>query len=226
VDIIENDKPREKLLAYGVDSLADHELLAIHLRTGYQGKDVFEWARELLRKHGGWAGLAELSADDLIGKSTREPGFGEAKAAELLAVVEIGRRIASSRVARTPIHTPNDAFHVLNPILRGENQERFLVLSLDTRSRMIKLDVVFIGTIDHAVVHPRDVFAMALRRKAARIIIAHNHPSGDPDPSRDDEAITLRLIEGGKVLGIEVVDHLIIGEGQYVSLKERGVFIS
>ncbi|MCL2547928.1 MAG: DNA repair protein RadC [Symbiobacteriaceae bacterium] len=218
------EKPREKLIAYGADELSDAELLALVLRTGYKGKNVLAWSVELIQRHGGLSGLATLGVADLIGKKKIEHGLGEAKAAVLLAVMEIGRRVAKDQTSRQSLHTPQAVASYLYPLFRGENQERFLLLSLDVRTCLLKTDTVFIGTIDHAIVHPREVFALALRRGAARIIVAHNHPSGDPTPSKDDEMITLRLNEAGKILGVELLDHVIIGNGCWSSLKERGVF--
>ncbi|MCL2498298.1 MAG: DNA repair protein RadC [Symbiobacteriaceae bacterium] len=216
--------PREKLIAYGADHLSDAELLSLILRTGYAGKAVLDWSQELLQRHGGWSGLAQLTAEDFLNRKNPERGFGEAKTAELLAVIEIGRRIARGRLEQASLTTPDDAANLLYSIFKGVNQECFSVLSLSVRSRLIKADTVFVGTIDHALVQPREVFAYALRRGAAKIIVAHNHPSGDPTPSRDDEVVTLRLSEAGKLMGIDLLDHIIIGDGAYTSLKSQGVF--
>jgi len=218
------EKPREKLIALGAETLSDAELLALVLRTGYRGKNVLIWSMELLERHGGLSGLAALSSDDLCGKNKIETGFGEARASELLAAIEMGRRISQEQKKRESLQTPQSVAEFLFPVLRGINQEHFILLSLDIRNCLLKMDTVFIGTIDHALVHPREVFALALRRRAARIIVAHNHPSGDPAPSRDDEVVTLRLYEAGKLMGIDLLDHVIIGDGCWVSLKERGVF--
>ena len=215
--------PREKLISFGADCLSETELLALILRTGYKGKTVMLWASELLQKHGGLSGLAELTAADLCGKHTREIGLGPAKSAELLAVLEIGKRIARSPSKQTTIRTPKDADALLLPLLRGEKQEQFVVLSLDVRSCLIRCDTLFIGTLDQALVHPREVYALALRRGAARIIVAHNHPSGDPTPSANDKTVTIRLHEAGKVMGIDLVDHIIVGDGRTISLKAMGV---
>lgn len=217
------EQPREKLIAFGADFLSDAELLAIILRTGYKGKNVLQWSAELLDRYGGWAGLAQLNSEDLCGKEG-EIGFGPAKTAELMAVLEIGKRIAYSQPQKLSIRTPQDVEELLLPLLRDEKQEKFFLLSLDIKSCLIRYDVVFIGTIDQALVHPREVYARALKRGAARIIVAHNHPSGDPMPSYDDELVTRRLRDAGKLIGIELVDHIIIGNGRSVSLREMGVF--
>ena len=222
--MIINEGPRERVLAYGADTLEDHELLAVLLRTGYAGKNVLLWSRELLHKFGGLAGLANLSAEDLCHKKGRVMGFGPAKAAEVLAMLELSKRLALSQKKRSSVRTPTEAAEILLPILKGEKQEKFILLSLDVKSRLIHIDTVFIGTLDHALVHPREVFALALRRGAARIIVAHNHPSGEPTPSGDDEKVTLRLEQAGNMLGVYLVDHLIIGDGTAVSLKNLGVF--
>ncbi|MCE5197098.1 MAG: DNA repair protein RadC [Negativicutes bacterium] len=211
----QESKPRERLQAEGVKRLRDEELLAILLRTGYKGTDVMTLAARLLQTYGGLRGLVGLEYQQLY----QEKGLGKAKAAELAALLEIALRIAAPQ-DQLILTCPDEVAAFLMPLLRQENQEKFLVLSLNSKNQLIHQDVVFIGTLNSTVVHPREVFKSALQHAAAGIIVAHNHPSGDPTPSAEDMKVTQNLVEAGKVMGIPLLDHLVIGHGKWLSLRD------
>ncbi|HZW49629.1 MAG TPA: DNA repair protein RadC [Bacillota bacterium] len=215
----QESKPRERLEAEGVKRLRDEELLAILLRTGYKGTDVMSLAARLLNTYGGLRGLAKLDYRQL----RQEKGLGQAKAAELAALLEIALRIAEPD-ERIVLKSPEEVAAFLMPLLRHENQEKFLVLSLNSKNQLIQQEVVFIGTLNSTVVHPREVFKSALMHAAAGIIVAHNHPSGDPSPSAEDVKVTQSLVDAGKVMGIPLLDHLVIGHGKWVSLRDTKSF--
>lgn len=212
-------RPRERIETEGVEALQDQELLAIVLRTGYQGVDVLQLAQRLLLQYHGLQGLFQCSYPEL----RKEKGLGKAKAAELAAVIEITKRIAKPRISDT-LRNSDEAASFLMPFLRHETQEKFLVLCLNSKNQLLCMETVFVGTLNSTVVHPREVFQVALRQAAAGILVAHNHPSGDPNPSQEDIKVTKNLIESGKVMGIPLLDHLVIGHGKWQSLRELGIF--
>jgi DNA repair protein RadC len=215
------DAPRERLAALGPEALSDAELLALLLRTGAAGLSAREAAQALLRRHGGLRGLSRAALADLRGQT----GVGEAKAAALLAAFELGRRIASTRLRPgDAIRSPGDVHRHFHPLLRDAPHERFLVLLLDGRHRVIRPVLTSQGTLTASLVHPREVFAPALREPAAAVVLVHNHPSGDPTPSREDREVTARLAAAGELLGIPVLDHVVVAEHGYVSLREDGSF--
>lgn len=218
---IECDRPRERLESLGPEALSDVELLALLLRTGGRQADVLGVARDLLSRTGGLQGLARAEPRTL----GAAPGVGPAKSATLRAALELGRRLASGRLrAGSVIRSAEDVHRHLHPRLRHLSHERFLVLLLDGRHRLIRLEVVSQGTLTASLVHPREVFRPALREPAAALVLVHNHPSGDPTPSPEDREVTQRLARAGEILGVQVLDHVIVAERGYCSLREEGGF--
>lgn len=213
------DRPRERLLNQGVEALSNSELLAILLRTGTRGCSAVDLADRMLKQFGGIGKLLEADLHELIDL----PGMGLAKATQVKAAIELGRRVARlSRETSPRFLEPQDTADYLMDRLRFLRQEHFVVLHLDTKNRLIGEETVSIGSLDTAIVHPREIFKTAVKRSAASIICAHNHPSGDPMPSFEDIEVTRRLVEAGRILGVEVLDHVVIGENCYVSIKEKG----
>ncbi len=213
------DAPRERLASLGAEALSDAELVALLLRSGSARLSARDIAQALLRRHGGLRGLARAPLADLRGQR----GVAEAKAATLQAAFELGRRLASRRLRPgDAIRSPADVHRHFQPLLRDAPHERFLVVLLDGRHRVIRPVLTSLGTLTASLVHPREVFAPALREPAAAVILVHNHPSGDPTPSREDREITSRLAAAGDLLGIPVLDHVVIAEQGYVSLREEG----
>jgi DNA repair protein RadC len=216
------DAPRERLAGLGAEALSDAELVALLLRTGAARLSAREVAQALLRRHGGLRGLSRAVLPEL----RCQTGVAEAKAASLLAAFELGRRVASLRLRRgDPIRSPADVHRHFHPLLRDASHERFLVVLLDGRHRVIRPVLTSQGTLTASLVHPREVFAPALREPAAAVVLVHNHPSGDPTPSREDREITARLAAAGEILGIPVLDHVVVAEQGYVSLREDGSFV-
>ncbi len=214
------ERPREKLLQRGTEALSDAELLAIFLRTGIAGKTAVDLARELLDRFGGLRPL--LAADRNV--FCRAPGLGDAKYAQLQAVLEMGRRHLYERLARgEQLSSPGDTRRFLQARLGDYPFEVFAALFLDNRHRVIAFEELFRGTIDGASVHPREVVRQCLRHNAAAVIFAHNHPSGISEPSRADESLTRRLKEALDLVDIRLLDHIVVGDGEFTSLAERGL---
>ena len=219
-DLPSAERPRERLAAAGAGSLSNGELLAILLRTGVGGKSVVHLAEQLLADHGGLAGLMRLSFEELCSVS----GIGQAKAAQLKAAIELGRRLAvASPDDRPRINSPADAANLLMLDMGYLDQEHLRVILLDTRNRVLKIAEVYKGSLDTSLVRVGELFREAIRANAAGLILAHNHPSGDPSPSPEDLVLTRMVVEAGRLLSISVVDHLVIGQQRFVSLKERGL---
>jgi DNA repair protein RadC len=215
-----DDRPRERLEASGSGALSDAELIALVLRTGDRHNDALVVASELLNRHGGLRRISQANGAELA----RSPGIGPAKSASILAALEIGRRIERRKlVAGTAMRGPVDIFRHFQPNLRDLRQERFAVVLLDARHRVMRTEVVSQGTLTASLVHPREVFRPALRDAAAALVLVHNHPSGDPTPSREDREVTIRLSRAGEILGVRVLDHVILAERGYCSLREEGV---
>jgi DNA repair protein RadC len=213
------ERPRERLLSDGARSLSDAELLAIFLRTGVSGKSAVDLARELLARFGGLRPLLAAQRQTFC----EAPGLGSAKYAQLQAVLEMGRRHLHEQLDRgSPLLSPQHTGQFLQSRLRDYPYEVFAVLFLDNRHRLLAFEELFRGTIDGASVHPREVLKRALYHNAAAIILAHNHPSGVTEPSRADLQLTRRLIDALALVDIRVLDHFIIGDGDGVSLAERG----
>jgi DNA repair protein RadC len=218
-DFPQDEKPRERLVSNGPESLSNQELLAILLRTGTKSESVLQLSNRLLQKFEGLRLLKDASLEEI----TETKGIGSAKAVQIMAAVELGRRISNlSYDDRYIIRSPEDGANYVMNDMRFLSQEHFVCLYLNTKNQVLHKQTIFIGSLNASIVHPREVFKEAFRRSAASIICIHNHPSGDPTPSREDIEVTKRLVECGKIIGIEVLDHLIIGEKKYISLKEKG----
>ncbi|MFJ5715528.1 DNA repair protein RadC [Neobacillus sp. NPDC093127] len=218
-DFPQDERPRERFIQNGPQSLSNHELVAILLRTGTKDESVLQLSNRLLTH---FEGLRLLKAATLE-EMTEIKGIGSAKAIQILAAVEIGRRISNlSYNDRYVIRSPEDGAKYLMNDMRFLSQEHFVCLYLNTKNQVIHKQTVFIGSLNASIVHPREVFREALKRSAASVIAVHNHPSGDPAPSREDIEVTKRLVECGKIIGIDLLDHLIIGDNKFVSLKEKG----
>lgn len=210
------ERPVNRLREVGPQSLSTSELLACILQTG----DALHQALTLLTQVGGLEGLARAENCQLA----QVPGVGVGLAARVQAAVELGRRIAMQKPEDlVEIRAPNHVAEVLVPQLQYQEQELFVILYLDTRNRVVDQETLYRGTLNSSLVRAAEVFRGAVRRNCAAIIISHNHPSGDPTPSPEDVALTRRLVEAGKLLDVEVLDHLIIGRGRYMSLRERGL---
>lgn len=218
-DFPQDERPRERFIQNGPESLSNHELIAILLRTGTKDESVLQLSNRLLTN---FEGLRLLKAATLE-EMTEIKGIGQAKAIQILAAVEIGRRIANLNYTdRYVIRSPEDGANYVMNDMRFLSQEHFVCLYLNTKNQVLHKQTIFIGSLNASIVHPREVFREALKRSAASIICLHNHPSGDPAPSREDIEVTKRLVECGKMIGIDVLDHLIIGENKFFSLKEKG----
>lgn len=218
-DVPNSERPRERFVRDGAQSLSNQELIALLLRTGTKQESVLQLAERLISYFDGLRMLKDASIEEI----TSIKGIGEAKAIQLLAAVEIGRRITNLCYPdRYVIRSPEDCADFCMNDMRFLSQEHFVCIYLNTKNQVLHKQTVFIGSLNASIVHPREVFKEAFRRSAASIICIHNHPSGDPTPSREDIEVTKRLIECGKMIGIDVLDHLIIGEKKYVSLKEKG----
>jgi DNA repair protein RadC len=218
-DYPEDERPRERLIQDGPQSLSNHELLAIMLRTGSKEESVLQLANRLLTSFEGLRLLKDASVDEMMSIK----GIGSAKAVQIMAAVELGRRIHRLQYEdRYVIRSPEDAANYVMEDMRFLTQEHFVCLYLNTKNQVLHQQTIFIGSLNASIVHPREVFKEAFRRSAASFICLHNHPSGDPSPSREDIDVTKRLNECGKLIGIELLDHLIIGDQKFISLKEKG----
>lgn len=218
-DVPQDERPRERLLKEGAQTLSNQELIAIILRTGTVNESVLQVSQRLLRQFEGLKLLKDASVEEL----TKIKGIGKAKAVQLMASIELGKRFGRLNMDETyTIHSPEDGANYVMEDMRFLQQEHFVSLYLDTKNKVIHKQTVFVGSLNASIVHPREVFKEGLRRSAASIICFHNHPSGDPTPSREDIEVTKRLVEAGKIIGIDVLDHIVIGDRSYVSLKEKG----
>lgn len=217
-----NDRPREKMAANGAAVLTDAELIAILLRTGTAEKSAIDIASEMTADGGLYKRLAGITR---LNELTNIKGLGQAKAATVLAALEIGRRIASAKpIEKIHLSCPQDVADFLMPRLRYAAKEQFVVILLNNKNKVIGTEVVSEGSLSSSVVHPREVYAPAILHHAAAIMVAHNHPSGDPKPSIEDEEVTRQLLRSGKVLGIPMIDHVIIGDGNYYSFLDNEAF--
>lgn len=221
-ELPKEERPRERLVAHGAETLSNTELLAIILKTGTRKQSALSMARSILKQTEGLQHLNEISVHEL----TEFEGIGTGKASQVMASIELGKRVSQSLTLREcnlqTIKTPKDCFALLGHEMKYLEQEHFVVLSLDVKKKLIAKDTVFIGALDASLVHPREVFRTAVRRMASSIICAHNHPSGDAEPSLSDIMMTKQLIEASMMMDIPISDHVIIGGNNYSSLKAYG----
>lgn len=218
-DVPVEDRPRERLLSLGPSHLSNQEILAILLGSGTKKESVMELSNRVLMHFEG----IKLLSDATIEELTAIKGIGPAKGVLILASIEMGKRMSEYKPSeRYIIRSPEDGANFVMEEMRTLTQEHFVVLFLNTKNQIIHRQTVFIGSLNASIVHPREVFREAVKRSAASIICAHNHPSGDPTPSQEDIQVTRRLVECGKMIGIELLDHLIIGDRKFISLKEKG----
>lgn len=217
------ERPMEKMVKLGVDSLSDIELLAILIGSGTREWNALDLANQILRtnKERPWllkAGLEELQA---------YPGIGLTKSCRIIAGLELGRRLSQARDFNAiSLSEPKTVANYFRSVYQGEDKEMFCTLFLDTKNRPVKMETVSLGILNQTLVHPREVFRTAIRQGAHSILLAHNHPSGDPEPSSEDLSITRRLIMAGKIIGIPVLDHVIVAESHYTSFRERGLLFT
>ena len=215
-DLPKVDRPREKLEKYGPEKLSNSELLAILLGSGQKGINVVQLSKRILSKFSG-DGLSKADIKEL--KNTF--GLGNAKACEIVACFELGRRLLQNKQSALLL-SPKDVWDQLKDI-RDNKKEHFVIFFLDTRNQEIKREIISIGSLNASLVPPREVFEPAVRYSAAQIIVAHNHPSGDPEPSKEDLEVTQKLVESGKILGIDVIDHVVVTKDRFLSLKKQNL---
>ncbi len=215
-----DDRPQEKLLKYGANNLSNSELLAVILRTGSKEENVVKLSQRILNQDG--KGLRNI-AEGTIEKFKLFKGINDAKAAQLIAVTEISKRISTLKLEKIKISSPSDAAVVMMEEMRYYKKEYFKIILLDTKNNIKKVSEISVGSLNSSIVHPREVFSEAVVNQASSIILVHNHPSGESEPSHEDITLTNRLDECGKLLGIKVLDHIIIGDGVFYSFKEEGL---
>ncbi len=213
------ERPRERLVQFGPEHLSTAELIGIILRTGTANRSAVDLGKELLATYQDLRGVAKASLAELA----NQIGIGQAKAVQLKAAFELGRRVLTSNPFQLPaIRKPEDAYDLLKASFQDLDREHFKVVHLNTKNQVLKVETTAVGILSSSPVHPREVFKEAVKMSSAGLILAHNHPSGDPTPSQDDLLLTKRLYEAGEILGIRIIDHLILGDNRYLSLKERG----
>ena len=220
MDLHQSERPRERLASLGPQALTNAELMAILLRVGVKGESAVTVGQRLLNKFGGLGGLHRAPFADL----RKQHGLGDAKAAQIKAAIELGRRLTlESPEERPTINSPADAAALVSYEMSALEQEHLRVLLLDRRNRVLETVEVYKGSVNSSQIRIGEVFKEAIRKNSSAIIVIHNHPSGDPTPSPDDVAVTRAIVQAGKLLDVEVLDHLVIGQGKWVSLKERGL---
>lgn len=221
-DLPRSERPRERLLKHGADKLSSQELLALVIGRGVSKRSVMTIAQELMVRFGSIQGISNATVEEL----SHIKGIGAAKATQLKAVFELGKRQELERETlyeSYDIKDPQSVVRAVRGTIKDKAKEHFKLILLNTRNKIIGLSTVSIGTLNASLVHPREVFKDAIRHSASSVVVAHNHPSGDPEPSEEDMKITRRLVESGKILGIEVLDHIIIGKDTFISLKMKGL---
>jgi DNA repair protein RadC len=219
-DMRQEERPRERLAKLGPQSLTTAELLAILLRVGMVGETAVQVGQRLLHTFGGISGIHRASFDEL----SNQKGIKLAKAAQIKAAIELGRRLVLEAPEERPVvHTPADAAELVQYEMSALEQEELRVLLLDTRNRLQHIETVYRGSVNSSQVRVAEIFKSAIRRNATNLIVIHHHPSGDPTPSPDDVAITRAILQAGELLDIKLLDHIIVGSGKFISLKERGL---
>lgn len=218
LDMQKDERPRERLLKNGASALSDSELLAIILRTGSKQENVINLSQRILKEYN----IKQLSQINLT-QLMKVHGIKEGKASQIAACFEIARRLETfDEVEKPKISSPEDVYRRIYPRVREQKKELFIEICLDTKNQIIREEIISVGSLNANVVHPREVFKIALAESAAHIIVAHNHPSGDPTPSTEDIEITKKLAETGNIMGITLLDHVVIGDGRHFSMKEAG----
>jgi DNA repair protein RadC len=218
-DLPLSERPRERLLKLGSEALSAQEILALILGRGIKGESVMVTSQKLLSRFGNLRGIANASVEEL----SEIRGVGLAKAAQIKAALELSKRLEgdAGEQQKPMVKSPEDVVNIVKSQLKGKKKEHFLVLCLDTRNRVINCRPVSIGSLDTSIVHPREVFKEAVSSSAASVVFVHNHPSGDPEPSKEDVELTKRLVKAGEIIGIDVLDHIIVCDRSYLSLKAK-----
>jgi DNA repair protein RadC len=221
-DLPVSERPRERLQRFGVEALSAQEILALILGRGIAGESVTVTAQRLLSRFGSLKGISGASLEELA----QIKGIGLAKAAQIKAAFELANRMEDHPEPgkKSSVKTPDEVVNLVRGRLKGKKKEHFLILLLDTRGQLIRFSEISVGSLDASIVHPREVFKEAIAASAASVIFVHNHPSGDPTPSEDDVKLTERLTEAGEIMGIDVLDHIIICDNIYLSMKREGLF--
>ena len=221
-DLPISERPRERLQKFGAEALSAQEILALILGRGIAGESVMVTAQRLLSQFGSLKGTASASIEEL----SQVKGIGTAKASQIKAAFELANRLEgySEVGGKLLLKTPDEVVSAVRGRLKGKKKEHFLALLLDTRNQLIKVSEISVGSLDTSIVHPREAFKEAISASAASVIFVHNHPSGDPEASEDDIKLTKRLAEAGEIMGIDVLDHIIIGDKEHLSLKRKDLF--
>jgi len=221
-DLPVGERPRERLFKLGSEAISAQEILALILGRGIKGESVMMTSQKLLSRFGSLKGVADASIEEL----TQTRGIGPAKAAQIKAALELSKRLEADfdEKPKPVIKSPGDMAALMRSKLKGKKKEHFWVLCLDTRNRLIGDKQVSIGSLDTSIVHPREVFKEAVSSSAASVIFVHNHPSGDPEPSKEDIELTKRLVKAGEIIGIDVLDHIIVCDKSYLSMKAKNLF--